>query len=41
MWNLQYGTNELTYKKETDSESQRTDRLPRGRGGWERDGLGV
>ena len=41
MWNLKYDTNELTYKKETDSESQRTDWLPRGRGGWERDGLGV
>ena len=38
MWNLKYGTNELIYKTETDSQTQRTDLwLPRGRGvgeGW-------
>ena len=39
MWNLKYGTNELIYKTETDSQTQRTDLwLPRER---ERDGLGV
>ena len=33
MWNIKYGTNELIYKTETDSETQRTDLwLPRGRG---------
>ena len=41
MYNLKYDTNELTYKRETDSQTQRTDLwLPRGRG-WGRDGLGV
>ena len=40
MWNLKYGTNELIYKTETDS--QRSDLwLPRGERGRERDGLGV
>ena len=30
MWNLKYGTNELTYKAETDSQTWRTDLwLPR------------
>ena len=30
MWNLKYGTNELIYKTETDSQTQRTDLwLPR------------
>ena len=34
MWNLKYDTNELTYKTETDSKTQRTDLwLPRGREG--------
>ena len=33
MWNLKYDTNELIYKTETDSQTQRTDvRLPRGKG---------
>ena len=33
MWNLKYDINELIYKKETDSQTQRTDLwLPRGRG---------
>ena len=32
MWNLKYETNELIYKTETDSQTQRTDLwLPRGR----------
>ena len=41
MWNLKYGTNELSYTAETDSQTQRTDLwLPsrRGSGGgsdWE------
>ena len=34
MWNLKYDTNEPTYKTETDSQTQRTDkRLPRVGGG--------
>ena len=43
MWNLKYDTNELIYKTETDSQTERTGLwLPRGRGGeWRRDGLGV
>ena len=33
MWNLKYDTNELTYEKETDSQTERTDLwLPRGGG---------
>ena len=32
MWNLKYGTNELIYRTETDSQTWRTDLwLPRGR----------
>ena len=37
MWNLKYDTNELIHERETDSWTQRTDWLPRGRGlgeGW-------
>ena len=37
MWNLKYDTNELIYKTEADSQTQRTDLwLPRGRvpEGW-------
>ena len=35
MWNLKYGTNELIYETETDSQAQRTDLcLSRGRVGW-------
>ena len=34
MWNLIYGTNELIYKTETDSQTQKTDVwLPREGGG--------
>ena len=34
MWNLKYGTNELTYKTETDSQTQKTNlRLPKRKGG--------
>ena len=34
MWNLKYDTNELIYKTETDSQTQRTDLwLPGGKGG--------
>ena len=34
MWTLKYDTNELIYKTETDSQTQRTDLwLPGGRGG--------
>ena len=41
MWNLKYGTNELIYKTEADSQMQRSDVwLPRG-WGRERDGLGI
>ena len=33
MWNLKYDRNELTYKRETDSQTQRTDLwLSRGQG---------
>ena len=39
MWNLNYGTNESTYKTITDPQTQRTDLwLPRGGG---RAGCGV
>ena len=39
MWNLKYGTNEPTYKTETDSQKWRTDLwLPRG---MEWDVLGI
>ena len=42
MWNLKYSTNEPIYKTEIDSQTQSTDLwLPRGRGGRDRDGLGV
>ena len=42
MWDLKYDTNELTYETETDSQTQRIDLwLPRGKGVWGRDGLGV
>ena len=38
MWKLKYGTNELIYETETDSQTQKTDLwLPRGRAvleGW-------
>ena len=41
MRNLNYGTNEPIYRKEADSQTQRTDLwLPRGRG-REGDGQGV
>ena len=30
MWNLQYDTDELIYKAEIDSQTQRSDLLPRG-----------
>ena len=34
MWNLKYDTNELIYKAEIESQTQRTDLwLPRGRHG--------
>ena len=36
MWNLQYDTDELIYKAEIDSQTQRSDLLPRG--GWEEEG---
>ena len=36
-WNLKYGINETIYKTETDSQTQKTDLLPRGR---EWDGTG-
>ena len=32
MWNLKYDTNELIYKTETDSQTQKTNlRLPKGK----------
>ena len=37
MWNLKYDTNELIYKTETDSQTQRTNLwLPKGEEGEER-----
>ena len=34
MWNLKYDTNELIYKTETDSQTQKTNLwLPKGKGG--------
>ena len=40
MWNLKYDTNELIYKTETDSQTQKTNlRLPER--GWEQDKLEV
>ena len=40
MWNLKNDTNELIYKRETDSQTQKTNIwLPKGRGGG-RDKLG-
>ena len=34
MWNLKYGTNELIYETETDSQTQKTNFwLPKGKGG--------
>ena len=36
MWNLKYGTNELVYKTETGSQTQKTNLwLPKGKGGGE------
>ena len=41
MWDLKCDTNELIYKTETDSQTERTDLwLPKGEG-WGRDTLGV
>ena len=42
MWNLKQDTNELFYKTETDSQTQKANLwLPKGKGGWGRDKLGV
>ena len=42
MWNLKYDTNELIYKTETDSQTQKTNLwLPTGLAGAERNKLGV
>ena len=35
MWNLKYVTNELIYKTETDSQTQRPDLVAKGEG-WHR-----
>ena len=41
MWKLKYDTNELIYKTETDSQTQKKNLwLPKGKG-WERNKLGV
>ena len=35
MWNLKNDTNELIYKTETDSQTQKTNLwLPKGKGSW-------
>ena len=40
-WNLKYDTNELTYKTETDSQTEKTSLwLPKGKVGARRDKLG-
>ena len=42
MWNLKNNTSESTYKTETDSQMQKTNLwLPKGKGRWGRDKLGV
>ena len=41
MWNLKHNTNGLTYKRETDSQTQRTDLWSQGGRGQRRDGVGV
>ena len=42
MWNLKYDTNELIYKTETDSQTQKTNlQLPKGKGRERRGTLGV
>ena len=36
MWKLKYGTNEVIYKTETDSQTLKTNVwLPKGKGRWE------
>lgn len=41
MWNLKSDTNELNYKTETDSQTQRRDLLPRERGEVWMESLGL
>ena len=42
MWNLKYDTNELIYKRETDSQTWKTNLwLPKGKGVGDRDKLEV
>ena len=42
MWNLKSGTNELTYKTETDSQTQKTNlTVTKEERGWGRDKSGV
>ena len=41
MWNLKFGTNEPIYKKEMDSQTQRTDCGCQEQGGREWDELGI
>ena len=42
MWNLKYDANEPIYKRETESQIQRTDLwlFPQGKGGWGQNGEG-
>ena len=41
MQNLKYDTNELIYKTETDSQTQKTNLVTKGERGWGKDKLGV
>ena len=41
MWNLIYDTNELIYKRETDSHTENKLVVTEGERGWGRDKLGV
>ena len=40
LWNLKYDTNKPIYKRETDSQTRRTDYGCQGGGGWGKDGEG-
>ena len=41
VWNLKYDTNEPIYETENQRHREQTGGLPRGRGGWEKGGVGV
>ena len=42
MWHLKNNTNELLYKTETNSKTQKTNlQLPKGKGGWKTRNMGL